>query len=453
MENILQLFLEMGFLIDSNQIGNKYFCLKVNLLPILINIILFYNFLEDGRGHKISVEVIYTKKIIYDYNKMPRPVVPVECKEIRTMKVNITQTTQEELKTHLDNLFVKYCKEADEIKRKQNELIDYVYHEAYKNFCWREKKPRRIKWDEWMNGNEGYYSKIIMEHFDYRHDLRLYLKAFNTDPDFDIDFDETLYEITNKYTYDYDIPEEFKLYEQIRYKESEAEWKIRDADWIAEKEAKSSCWNNHKTIERQISDYEGIIKQIKYLQAQEFVSGFLKYEQEKLESLFPNGIKNLVDLSNSECKYCIALKEQNLISEQRRKEREAKQEAEEQRRIKAEEEWLKQKELEKETREAYECELCHYKTYNDAEYEKHEESKEHKKMEELRKYYCSDCDIQTRNQMELNIHKQTMKHKIRIGEIEKQTDFKCEVCNYETKLKQNWEKHILTKTHIYNSQK
>jgi len=41
-----------------------------------------------------------------------------------------------------------------------------------------------------------------------------------------------------------------------------------------------------------------------------------------------------------------------------------------------------------------------------------------------------------------------MKHKIKIGEIERQTDFKCEKCKYETKLKQNWEKHCLTKGHL-----
>jgi hypothetical protein len=52
--------------------------------------------------------------------------------------------------------------------------------------------------------------------------------------------------------------------------------------------------------------------------------------------------------------------------------------------------------------------------------------------------------------MEYNIHIQTKKHKIAIGLLEKQTDFNCEKCNYITKLKQNYEKHILTKTHIDN---
>ena len=78
----------------------------------------------------------------------------------------------------------------------------------------------------------------------------------------------------------------------------------------------------------------------------------------------------------------------------------------------------------------------------------HMDSKEHEKMELFTSLFCKDCKVQCRNKVEWQFHISTNKHKLKIGEIEKQTNFCCEKCNYNTHLKQNFDKHCLTKSHI-----
>jgi hypothetical protein len=370
---------------------------------------------------------------------MPRPVVPVKCKEMRTMNVNITQTTEEEIKTHMEEQYKKFCSESSEIKKKQDEFLSYIYENGYTKFnSWRTKTPKRYEWEEWAGSKISYYNEMIMKHFDYKYDLKLYLESFNKDL-VDIECDPLYFDVHFKHHYEISVPDEFKFLESARYKEAKAKWEIEDATWINERNEKRTHDSKHHSVEY----HEEMIKKLE-----------LNYGPCREHYIQRDGINGaLVSTEDATCKYCIIEKIKREREPELKRLQEERERLEEERQEESYRKWQEQKDLEKQNRELYECDLCHFKTYNDTEYEKHEESKEHKKMEELRKFYCSDCNIQTRNQMELNIHKQTMKHKIKIGEIEKQTDFKCEVCNYETKIKQNWDKHILTKLHISNSKK
>ncbi len=365
---------------------------------------------------------------------MPRPVIPEVCKKMRTMDVNITKTTEEEIMNHMTDQFDKFCEEASEIKQKQSEFIDFIYDTAYKGVSWRTKKPKRYEWDDWMSGKTD-YNTMIMKHFDYKFDLKLCLEAFNTDPEFDIEMDVVYFEVHHKNTYDLDVPFYFKMIEAQRYKESEEAWKIRDADWIRTEAEKSVHKAKHHSLDYWTAKYEE--DKIKWESDDIFQRREPNYLTEKYSKL--------ESTRDSKCKYCV----KEIEDEKQFAARQAKQETEFE---ESERQWKEQKEAERkqelESRHLYKCELCKYETYDEQSWESHEESKDHKKIQDLRKYFCSDCEVQCRNQMEYNIHIQTKKHKIKIGEIEKQTQFVCTACSYVTNLKQNYDKHILTKSHI-----
>jgi len=367
---------------------------------------------------------------------MPRPVIPEVCKKMRTMEVNITKTTQEEITVHMDEQFNKFCAEASEIKQKQTEFLDYIYDNAYKGISWRNKKPKRYEWEEWMGDKVSHYNTMIMKHFDYKFDLKLCLEAFNTEPEFDIEMNDLYFEVHHKNVYDLDVPFYFKMIEAERYKESEESWKIKDAVWISEEANKSIHKTKHFSTENIIAKYE------EDKTRWESDSMFQKRDPNYLTEKYPGKLQSTRE---STCKYCI--KEINDEKQRAIREIETEKQFEE-----SERKWKEQKELERkqllESRYLYKCPECNYETYDELAWEKHEDSKEHKKLTELRKFFCQDCEVQCRNQMEYNIHIQTKKHKIKIGEIEKQTEFICTSCNYVTHLKQNYDKHLLTKNHI-----
>ena len=366
---------------------------------------------------------------------MPRPVIPEVCKKMRTMEVNITKTTEEEIMNHMTEQFEQFCAEASEIKQKQSEFLDHIYDNAYKGVSWRTKKPKRYEWDDWMNNKVSHYSSMIMKHFDYKFDLKLCLEAFNTEPDFDIEMDPLYFEVHNKNVYDLEVPFYFKMIEAERYKESEEAWKIKDADWIREEAEKAVHKTKHFSTENITAKYEA--------DKEKWDSDpmFQKFEPNYLQKTYPT----LQSTRDSKCKHCV----KEIEEEKQSAIRETQQEKEFE---ESERKWKAQKELERkqllESRHLYKCDLCKFETYDEKAFESHEESKEHKKLEELRKYFCQDCEVQCRNQMEYNIHIQTKKHKIKIGEIEKQIEFICTHCNYVTHLKQNYDKHLLTKSHL-----
>lgn len=321
---------------------------------------------------------------------MPRKTLPVECKKMRTLIVVLTTTTEEEILAHLMTKLKQYIFEADIIKSKQSEFITSIYERnPYSGFSWRNRNPSRVKWDEWMGSKDDEYQEMILKHFDFKYDWALCKKVFEWNNE-DITYWD--FEIV-KCSYSSVSNEEFEMYERKHYNDSKKEWEINDAEWIVENKLKE----DHK-----------------------------KHNKDR------------------DCKFCFKEIEDYKQFEIRQKN------LEEQQRI-WDEEWKAKKEQERkdalENRELYECKECQFKTYDEKTWEMHENSKSHKKIMELAEYYCKDCSIQCRNHTEYIIHIQSKKHKIACGEIEKQIEFRCEKCDYTTGLKQNYEKHCLTKAH------
>jgi rubredoxin len=349
---------------------------------------------------------------------MPRQLVSPKLKRMVTMNVNITETTNEEIYNHLNKKIAEIQPLFNEAKELQNKMVYLVFNKnPYENCNWRNKGPVRIEFNEWMNNDDKWFH-FLKSLFDLRHDLGLYIYSIQEKTS---DISELEYSLL-KFNLNYE--DEFNMYEKFRYNQAKKEWEIRDAEWIIEKKEKDNHYRNHKTEEQ----WHNIDKKIK--------EGFFQYD-------YPLNIE-IKNTRVSTCKYCIRDNEEDKEREERIKQDELKQEERNRK-------WFEQKEQERiqqlENRHLYECKLCDYKTYDSNSFDNHEDSKEHKRIIELRKYYCEDCDVQSRNSMEHVIHKQTKKHKIKIGEIQIQSEYKCDLCNYVTGLKQNYDKHCSTKQH------
>jgi hypothetical protein len=353
---------------------------------------------------------------------MPRQSIVPSAKDIISFNVNITQTTEEQIWENLKNKLAEIHILFEEARTRQNEMVNLVFSSnPYENCNWRNKQPKRIEFLEWTRGENKWYD-FMRSIFEIKHDIKLCLDVFSwweTKPE---EASELEYEMIKL---DLDYQREFENYEKMRYMEAKKNWEIRDAVWIAEKKARDNHNLNHKSEE----GWKSVEKRIK--------EGYWTYD-DPLEVI----IKNTRDPM---CKYCI---EQNKFD----KECEEKQRILEEHHRISEEEWKLQKEVERkrqiEERELYKCKCCEFETYDENAWDKHEDSKQHKKLLELKKIFCESCEVQCRNQTEFSIHIQTKKHKIATGKIQKQVDFKCEGCDYITQLKQNFEKHLLTKSHI-----
>ena len=352
---------------------------------------------------------------------MPRQLLPPKLKSMKSYDVNITQTTEEEIWNHLQSKLSEIRPLFDEAYARQNEMVGLVFDSnPYENCSWRNKPPKRIEFIEWTRGEDKWF-EFTSSYYNLRGDIALCLKYCSWHETKTSEANELEYQLT-KLTLDYE--KEFEMYEKMRYLEAKKKWEIKDAEWIAEKKAKDDHNISHKTEE----SWRGVQLRIK--------QGYWTYD-DPLEI----EIKDTMDLT---CKYCVK-------QLQEAKEREEKIRMEEEEFAKKEAEWLAYKEAERkkhlEERELYTCDCCSFKTYDSEAWDKHEDSKDHKKISELKNLFCEDCQIQCRNPVELSIHKQTRKHKLAVGEIEKQTEFFCEKCNYKTQLKQNFDKHLVTKAH------
>jgi len=353
---------------------------------------------------------------------MPRQSINPRAKSMMTFNVNITQNTEEELYKHLMNKLEEISVIFDEARRRQDAMVDLVFSEnPYANFSWRYSVPKRIEFLEWTKHEEKWYefTKNLME---LKHDLQLCITIFKWDER--ADGPELEYKLT-RLTLDYE--DEFNRYERMRYSQSKKEWEERDADWIREKKELTQH-ESHHPLEYHIEKCKDI--------------DYLKWT-------FRDGIIKSTEIDT--CKHCIKAQEWRAGEPERKRLQEEKERVEEERLEESNRKWREEQEQRRkellDSKHLYECKICNFKTYDDTAWELHEETKAHLKLVELKSLYCETCQIQSRNATEHAIHKQSKKHKINVGEIEKQIEFKCEACNYSSPLKQNYEKHCLSKQH------
>lgn len=371
---------------------------------------------------------------------MPRYSLPKECKALRTIPVCITVHTEDDLWNHVMQKLEEYIPEADLIFAKQNDFINFIHDKnPYEGFSWRNgRTPSRVKFDDWRKDSDEYMD-MIAKHYEIKHDFHLCAKIFgwNTEEHEKFgDYGYWSFEMLHKHCYSRPSTEdEFKIIEENHYMNSKKQWEITDAEWITENKLEKDHKQYHRSLEYNKAFYENEMRDL-----QSYPESFKQRHLERLTERFPNGPIDTRDLIN--CKYCIN-------DDIKQKEFEAREKMnEEQLRI-HNEKYRQQMEEERKEREAnrelYKCETCNFETYDEALAEKHEDSKEHKKAMDFAKYYCKTCSIQCRNLSEYMFHTKTQKHLNNVRLTPK--SFNCEACQYETLIKQNYEKHCSTKKH------
>ena len=373
---------------------------------------------------------------------MPRKSLCSEMKNMRSMKVSLTQTTEAEICEHLEAEYKELEPLMVEMKAEQEKMINLVFNHKTNNpyslMSWRKGSPTRLKFSQWYGDydkNGDKWLEAEMRVYALRDDIKLCDSVFKWSEN--TDMSDILFQ-TQKYI-DNSGGDFFNICEQICFNEAKKEWEIRDAVWIADQTLKEVHKTKHFSKQESKERYENQLSAMKRgNETPEFIAKFLK-------GLSPDG----TDTQKDDCKFCV---EARNTDEKKRKEDEERDKRFAEREAlfeKRENEWLKQKALEdKEEKDKYECECCKYSTFSGEAFDFHLESKEHAKMESLTKYFCKSCGVQLRNQMEYTIHTQTKNHKIAVGEIEKIIEYRCDECEYITKLKQNYDKHCLSKAHI-----
>lgn len=369
---------------------------------------------------------------------MPRKSLPVEMKRLRSFAVVLYTDTEEGIYTKLCELLDEVESKVDHKRRLQNAMINRVLdnkNNPYAECSWRITSPKRLDFFKWMGNDAEEWSEFEIKYSNLSHDFHLCLQS--------LDWYETKGEdvcdmLSRIQKCDVNMEEEFKMYEQNIYQKAKKMWEVRDAEWIANEKLKYVHKDNHKSFSENKKFYD-------FELAQNTKLGLLSLNA-KLFKSFPDGPVDTRDYAN--CKYCV--EERN--DEERKKKKEEqlleleKQQQEESKR--QNEEFEKQKKAELKEKDPLVCSVCSYCTYSDEAFDMHLESKEHAKKELAEKMHCKHCEFHGRTIAEYESHTNSKKHRIAIGELAKVNEFHCELCDYTTLIKQNFDKHCLTKAHM-----
>jgi hypothetical protein len=344
------------------------------------------------------------------------------------MQVILTQHTEEDVWNYYYSKWEGIEHIHDIIRKAKNRLLDKVFDKnPYAENDWRKGKPKRINKLDWFN----YLSEDEMEIFhalrDFQRDMNICNKSFKWNESKEINgilFDwEQLYATSSD-------TEEFELYENLRFNQSRAKWETDDAEWIADQKVISY----HKANHRPRGWKEKHWKTMGEEERKWYERGIVDYE------------------FHEDCKYCVSEAE---TTERRERELKEYEEKEERKLKESNEKWLREQEGKRKeqderlsNREEHVCDVCNYKTLSDENYEVHLESKSHIANHNAKKWFCNCCEAQCRSQLEWTVHCGSRKHKINAGELPKVEEYSCQKCNYSTKLKQNFEKHLVTNGHM-----
>lgn len=359
---------------------------------------------------------------------MPRPTLPVHFKNFETYPVRLTQTTEEELKKHYEEMCSNYEPYSREVmSRLQDALSDLRSENPYIHCNWRKRTPERKyeKGHEWDDLTEDKVD--IMNRFNsMRRELKACVSFFKWEDDW---VNAYLYYEEQHRTTLKDTQQQLVRLDEQHWKNAKTQWETEDAEWIADRK----LYKDHTSFHKPKSYYEEQMK--KDPAARDW------YERQ-------GGVPNYEET----CKYCIHDKqERDKIEERVRKEMEEAERYEEERK----ERERKQQEEEEKNRKPVEykdhhCEVCDYHTVHGAVFRVHMTSKDHERKAKFKSWYCEKCEQQCRNQNEYDYHITTRKHKKACGELEEQGDFHCECCNYTTPIKQNYHIHLKSKKHQEN---
>jgi len=399
---------------------------------------------------------------------MPRPSLPSELKHLNTIDVLLTQTKEEQLWAHFQNLYKL-------IEPKMEEWVETV-REVKKRFDDPQSNNpfshRTRNWRRAVKPSLRYKDCYLSSIYDSEDELELSNKATNlildlrkcnkvlkwdADEEFQSEFGSILSTLEFHHQNLNNSLKELAESENFCRNIAEAEWKREDADWIAERKLeeahKGHCPLNYvEDTTKKLAYVKSAKDQMVYrLQkdGKEITTIREDYEiaqhTRNLEFYASGGIPN------EDCKLCVkARKDEEEWKERRR----IREEEEEQERLRREDERREAERLEQERLKAlpithYHCEICDYHTTSRGNYDYHTESKEHLHKEKMTQIFCKQCGIQSRTTAEFDFHCSTIKHKKAVGDIQADPqEFVCAPCEYKCGTKMLWKQHCGGKKHI-----
>ena len=332
---------------------------------------------------------------------MPRSSLPSHLKNMQTMEVLLTQTTEDEVRSHIKNLFLAFENSKDKYTKRISSVVTYFSDKnPYLNHNWKKGKPNRLHKEvgSWFGTDENErqeYSKynslnkdilLISKNFDWEEldDMKFEFEKFNS----------------HIHTAQEDI---FKL-EDMCFRQSKNKFEEENKEWVEEQKEigkHKSC--PFSTYELRLMEDEG------------------KSIEEHLK-----------------CKYCKINFDRAIEISKKAREYEANKPL-----INIVFEEAKVEEVCNVKLPELKCEDCGYKTTNKRVFEEHFKLQSHK----LASWYCKVCEVQSRTELEHKNHITTKKHEKKVnGEHE----YICEKCNYKTLLKSLFDQHNTTKKHLEN---
>ena len=340
---------------------------------------------------------------------MPRSSLPSHLKNMQTMEVLLTQTTEDEVRSHIKNLFLAFENSKDKYTKRISSVVTYFSDKnPYLNHNWKKGKPNRLHKEvgSWFGTDENErqeYSKynslnkdilLISKNFDWEEldDMKFEFEKFNS----------------HIHTSQEDI---FKL-EDMCFRQSKNKFEEENKEWVEEQKE----IGKHKSCP--FSTYE---------------LRLMKDEDKSIEEYL-------------KCKYCKINFDRAIEISKKAREYEANKPLinfsyEEPTKIEPE---VKLPNIV--------CEDCGYKTTNKIRFQEHLNEPQHKRIAQLKEWYCEVCLVQCQSRVKHDEHLDSPKHKKNIGEIKKPI-YTCELCEYTTSTKHHYDQHLESKKHIENSSK
>jgi len=411
---------------------------------------------------------------------MPRHTLDKWTYKLKTMDVLLTKHREDDIYNHM----VKMYNKAEELFKKYNDKYEAILKEfndeenhIYARYNWRMGDPSRF-WlknaDQWyyVDAPDDQHESIVNE---YEFMFKIYSDFLTCDKysheweDEKPEWSSMLYEVTKFRNILKDVADTIKLYEAEDFRKFKARWMVKDREWIEEKDRMKEH-KKHNTIELPSTTDTSVIPGPYPDAPLRDDCVYCKQHWEEMKLKYDK---------------CIQIWSKNKQEEDEwKKQQEAEDEAKKRKREMAVKNFVASFEFKEDmecsicnfkANDCYElqdhkesashkknckyCKICDVQCRTDKEYEDHLETIRHKNKEDgieveekkeedkMKARYCDICQLQCRSDKEFRYHLETTKHKKNAGLVERVKIYKCNHCDYQTTIKCNFEKHVVSKKH------
>ena len=371
---------------------------------------------------------------------MPRSTLDKWTYKLKTMDICITKHKEDDIYSHMVTMYDKMKELHSKYKQKLDSIMNElqpdnknIYH--YTNYNWRQGQPSRF----WLKNADNWYL-IDLNDDDKETALAEVWSMFLMYTDFTIcdkhmpewndekpEWADMIYDVTRMNNDIRDSHEQIKLYENMSFLECRAEWMAKDTAWI-----------NQKDLEKEHRKHPCI----KLPSTTNLEEEPIPYPDQPLRD---DCIHCRNHWETIKAKYDRAMEIRNKEIQEREDYYRQKELEDQKAKLRREQQAKHYAEmLAKKPKDSLVCKDCQYEADDDEDLDDHLDSEEHK----MKARYCKVCNIQCRSEFEFKNHCESIKHKKNAGLIEKVKIYKCNHCDYQTTVKCNYEKHIVSKNHM-----